>query len=110
VLFLKIKNKPAETPGAKQKNKAKTRLYMMFWVMLVTATAVTVSARAREVNRYRRLAAEVSAMIDSEKTKSARLDLSRDYYDSDLFVEKIARDQLGLVLPDERLFYNDARN
>ena len=34
----------------------------------------------------------------------------KEYYNSDAYVEKVARQQLGLVVPNEVLYVNNSKN
>ena len=49
---------------------------------------------------------QVAAAIDEETDKSIELENKRAYYQSDAYIEEIAREQLGLVKPGEILFIN----
>ncbi len=49
---------------------------------------------------------QVAAAIDEETDKSIELENRRAYYQSDAYIEEIAREQLGLVKPGEILFIN----
>ncbi|MDR1066493.1 MAG: septum formation initiator family protein [Clostridiales bacterium] len=99
-----------DTKDQKHRGKIRFRLYILFWLTLLASATVAIFSKAIDISEYTRMADETRAMIDNETTKAARLELSREYYGSDAFVEKIAREQLDLVMPDEILFYNDAKS
>ena len=49
-----------------------------------------------------------NSQIEEEQKKNAEYIREKEYYNSDAYVEKIARQQLGLVMPNEILYVNNA--
>lgn len=47
---------------------------------------------------------DVQKQIEDEKKKTEKINNQEDYYKSDEYVEKIAREQLSLVKPNEIIF------
>ena len=45
--------------------------------------------------------------IEEEKQKKEEYNNQMEYYSTDEYIEKIAREQLGLVMPDEIVFKVD---
>lgn len=50
--------------------------------------------------------ANLLAKMQEEEHKNVQLQSKQDYYASDAYIEKVAREQLGLVMPDEIVFKN----
>jgi Septum formation initiator len=48
--------------------------------------------------------ASVNQKIEDEKSKTEELKKQKDQVNSPEYIEKIARDQLGMVKPDEKVF------
>ena len=100
--------------GMEEKKRKKTGkfgsiLYLAFWLILLVFFG---SAITMQYMDYRSLAREESAllqMIQAEAERTVDLQRDVDYYYSDAFVEKVAREELGLVRDDEILFISDAR-
>jgi len=64
-----------------------------------------------QLNLYREYAAEANALkaeLAKESAVYQRLEREKEQYMSDAYVEKIAREKLGLVRHDEIVFINDA--
>ncbi|NLP46773.1 MAG: hypothetical protein GX347_06995 [Epulopiscium sp.] len=49
-------------------------------------------------------ALELEKQIQQEKERQVLLLKDKDYYASDQYIEKIARERLGLIMPDEIIF------
>lgn len=50
--------------------------------------------------------ARLEAQLDEEKNKGIELEYQQEYFTSDVYIEKVAREQLGYVMPDEVVFKN----
>ena len=50
---------------------------------------------------------ELESKIETEQKKKEEYNNQMDYYTTDEYIEKIAREQLGLVMPDEMVFKID---
>ena len=84
-------------------------MYATFWLVLAVTFG---SAIIMQYMDYRGLCLEEAALlqkIQAQEDKRADLDKDLDYFYSDAFVEKVAREELGLLRDDEILFINEAR-
>lgn len=61
-----------------------------------------------DINDNKQVIAELEAKIESEKEYQAEVDRLKENTDSDEYIEKIARDRLGMVKSDEILFIDVA--
>ncbi len=61
-----------------------------------------------DIDANNRVAAELEAKIEAEKEYQAEVDRLKENADSDEYIEKIARDRLGMVKSDEILFIDVA--
>ena len=59
---------------------------------------------------YKQEAEEILVQIQQEQQKNAEYIREKEYYNSDAYVEKVARQQLGLVMPNEVLYVNNSKN
>lgn len=57
-----------------------------------------------QINENRETAAELDSRIAEEKERQEEVDKMRDNSDSDEYIEKIARERLGMVKNDEIVF------
>lgn len=55
-------------------------------------------------NAYQAQKAELEQQIKDEEIRAEDIEKLRDYVESDEFIEKMARDKLGLVYEDEIIF------
>lgn len=96
-----------KTRGKSKKEKSFTSL-MVFCFMLIFITAVCLNLFSQSCNL--RALKEEEAMLaqkmDAAKSENIQLKNQREYYTSDVYIEKIAREQLGLIMPDEMVFKN----
>jgi len=82
----------------------------LFLIFISGLTILFGSLIINSLNKYERLRAteiEIENQILAEKKKGEELLEELEYNKSDAFVEKIARERLNLVMPDEILFYNE---
>lgn len=68
-------------------------------VLLVQSQRLTVKNNAYQVQK-----AELEQQIKDEEIRAVEIENLKDYVDSDEFIEKMARDKLGLVYEDEIIF------
>ena len=61
-----------------------------------------------DINANKQVIAELEAKIQAEKEYQAEVDRLKENADSDEYIEKIARDRLGMVKSDEILFIDVA--
>ena len=61
-----------------------------------------------DINANKQVIAELEAKIEAEKEYQAEVDRLQENADSDEYIEKIARDRLGMVKSDEILFIDVA--
>lgn len=93
----------------KTKKSLTATLVSLFLVVFFCAVGANLY---HQILAYRQLEKEqalLAAQIDEERQKLIELKEQQDYYMSDAFIEKMAREQLGLIKPDERIFINRAQ-
>lgn len=97
----KISNKP------KRKKFGTTKFVGMILLGLSVCVVVNV---AIQLNTYVALKAQkedLEKQIEEETEKKEEYNNQMEYYSTDEYIEKIAREQLGLVMPDEIVFKVD---
>lgn len=93
---------------AKTKKKNKRALSGKIMVVALTAFSVFVAVNlVWQLNTYAQLKVDkerLEAEIAEENKKKQEYTNQMEYYTTDEYIEKIAREQLGLVMPDEIVF------
>ncbi len=95
-----------------QQKKAKPKgwlwLYAVIWVFTAVMFTVFIVMQMSDYNESRRELARLQADLEAEdRTREELLD-EMVYNESDAYIEEQAREQLGLIRPDEILIINDA--
>ena len=93
----------------RKKNQKKSAIAFLTVALVATvgiATGSTVVSQYKKILDLRQRQQEVQAAIEAETEKSIELENKRSYYQSDVYIEEIAREQLGLIRPDEILIIN----
>ena len=94
----------------KKKNKKSKRIsglfLRVFLFVFVAAVAVGIGRQAVYYQELQAEAASVSAKIQEEENKQQEFEARREYYTSDAYIEQVAREQLGMVKPNEVLYIN----
>ncbi len=84
-------------------------LVLCFMLIFVCAICFNLYSQARTIYNLKQEEIALNAQIDDEKKKNLELNVNQDYYTSDAYIEKVAREQLGLVKPGEIEFINKAK-
>ena len=93
---------------AKEKKKSKRALSGKVMAVVLTVFSVFVAVNLIwQLNTYAQLKVDkekLEAEITEENKKKQEYTNQMEYYTTDEYIEKIAREQLGLVMPDEIVF------
>lgn len=92
----------------KRKSSYVSKMVSLFMVAFTLVVGVSVYGQMKELDELKKVEAEITKNIEAEKERSVELKAQQDYYTSDVYIESIAREQLGLIMPDERVFINRA--
>ncbi len=92
----------------KKKRRLSTWLYVSVWLFTLVMFSAVLIMQMSSYNNYRGELSAVEADLAAEQqTHQALLD-QMAFNESDAYIEQQARDQLGLVRPDEIMFINGA--
>lgn len=95
----------SEKKGKKSRGISSSFL-RIFLLVFVCTVAVGIGNQA---NRYQELLEEKAALqneIDAETARQSEFQKQQDYYNSDSYIEQMARDYLGMIKPNEILYIN----
>ena len=103
-----MKNTPVKKiqPKKKRKGKFSAFLFLMFWMLIIVMFSGLAINQASRYNNYKNELDKVTAELERERKIYDELLDQKIYYDSDAYIEKLAREQLGYVKPDEIVFIN----
>lgn len=85
-------------------------IVLFFMVVFFIAISVGIGSQLSVYGKYKQEAEQILEQIQQEQEKNAEYLREKDYYNSDEYIEKVARQQLGLVMPNEILYVNNAKN
>ena len=92
----------------KKKRPFDRTIILFFMVLFFVAVLVGIGSQLKLYGQYKQEAEDILSQIEEEQKKNAEYIREKEYYNSDAYVEKIARQQLGLVTPNEILYVNNA--
>jgi len=83
-------------------------LYYIFWAMIVVLFTAFIFYQADTYNALRAELNEVNLRIEREIAEREELEFHLSFFDSDAYIEQLARNVLGMVRPNEFVFRNIA--
>jgi len=95
-----------ENIKSKKKNKSLTTTKFV-GIILTVFSVFVVANLVVQLNTYAQLKSEkekIESRIEEENKKKEDYNNQMEYYSTNEYIEKIAREQLGLVMPDEIVF------
>lgn len=90
----------------KKSRKASSLFLRTFLLVFVVAVAVGVGKQAVRYQEVKEELSVVTAEIEAEQEKQMNFETRREYYTSDVYIEQVAREQLGMVKPNEIIYIN----
>ena len=91
----------------KKSKKSLTSFVMKtFMILFFTVITINLFIQLNNLNQLKAQAANVVNEIEQKKEENIKLKDDKEYYNSDSYIEKIAREQLGLIKSDEMVFRN----
>lgn len=104
-----MKEKEEKKVLKRKKPRSKASMaFLIFWLILVGLSFALVAGQARTYNELRAQEMRLYAQVEAAREANRLLNLEVLFFDSDLYIEQIARNRLGMVLPHEIVFRNMA--
>ena len=103
----KEKKKARANKQSKKKRKKIGRLFLFFWMLIFLATGTAAYIQLGYYEDYRTQVMQMRRLVEEEQQRHDALLWDRNYYESDAFIERIAREHLNLIRPDEILFFHE---
>jgi len=101
------KAKPKRMRMKKPKSKMRW-VFLLFWFAVAGLSFVLVVRLAGQYNELRANYWHVRAQVDAEEARNHELRLRMEFDDGDAYIERLARERLGMVRPNEIVFRNIA--
>lgn len=98
-----------EKTGKKMHPRTKLNMILTIAAMLVLAVIVAVKSHqlSQQLDTYTAQKDELQQQIDDEKDRADEIEEYRKYTQTDAYIEKEAREKLGLVKKNEIVFKNE---
>lgn len=78
----------------------------MFLIVFSCAVGLGIFGQARAYEQTKKERLVVAAQIHAEQERQLGYENQKEYYNSDSYIEQIAREKLGMVKPNEVLYIN----
>lgn len=84
--------------------KTVNRFYVVVTIACVVSALFSIYMGAVEMKRLDEERVEIQVLIEEEEEKQRTLSNQQHYYESDAYIEKLAREKLGYVKPNDVVF------
>lgn len=78
----------------------------IFVIVFTSIVGISYAYQTTKYNELLEIEKKLTEQIEEEKQKNFEYKNQQEYYKSDAYIEKIAREQLGLIKPDELVIIN----
>ena len=78
----------------------------VFLSVFICAVGVGIVSQAKAYDQIKQERILIASQIQEEQQKQLEYEKRKEYYNSDSYIEQIAREQLGMVKPNEVLYIN----
>ena len=90
----------------RKSRKASSVFVCLFLLVFVVSISVGIGKQAIRYQEVQQELAVVLAEMEVENEKKLSFDSRKAYYNSDSYIEQVAREQLGMVKPNEIIYIN----
>lgn len=90
----------------RKSRKASSLFLRGFLFVFVCTIGVGIGQKAIRYQEVKEELAVVTAAIEEEQDKQLNFETRKEYYHSDSYIEQVAREQLGMVKPNEVIYIN----
>ena len=91
-----------------KKRKPQKYSFILTLALLLAAGYFVISfiSAQLEIREKEKQAAEVRAQVEQQQAENERLQAVVDGGDEKAYIERVAREKLGYVMPDEKVYYD----
>lgn len=90
----------------KKSRKLSSLFLRVFLFVFVATVSVGIGMQFIHYQEVQEELAVVTAEIEKEQKRQLEFETRKEYYTSDSYIEQVAREQLGMVKPNEILYIN----
>lgn len=91
-------------PARKRKKKSSRRFAIVVCGLIALVMVIAGIKKQPSINKNKEIINELNGQIAEQTKKQEEVDRMRENVNSDEYIEKIARDELGMVKNDEIVF------
>ena len=92
----------------RKRRKARMYLYIPFWLLIIGMFAGLIAIQLGRYNDYRIELDRLTIEFRQEEQIAEDLRYRQAFYESDTYIEQLAREMLGFIRQDEIIFQNIA--
>lgn len=93
--------------AAQKKKKTYSTILTVAFAALVCYFVIALISLQSDIKEQKEQIADINAQADAQSADNRELDNLLNDSDLDSYVERIAREELGYVFPDERVYYDE---
>ena len=93
--------------AAQKKKKTYSTILTVAFAALVCYFVIALIGLQSDIREQKEQIADINAQADAQSADNRELDNLLNDSDLDSYVERIAREELGYVFPDERVYYDE---
>lgn len=93
--------------AAQKKKKTYSTILTVAFAALVCYFVIALIGLQSDIKEQKEQIADINAQADAQSADNRELDNLLNDSDLDSYVERIAREELGYVFPDERVYYDE---
>ena len=93
--------------AAQKKKKPYSTILTVAFAALVCYFVIALIGLQSDIKEQKEQIADINAQADAQSADNRELDNLLNDSDLDSYVERIAREELGYVFPDERVYYDE---
>ena len=94
----------------KRRIRKKLTVNKVIALIFLCAVAVILIKQQSNINYYNNKISNLKTQIAAQEELLEELKKKSAIYSSDYYIEKVAREELGLVMPDEKVFIDASAN
>ena len=93
--------------AAQKKKKTYSTILTVAFAALVCYFVIALISLQSDIKEQKEQITDINAQADAQSADNRELDNLLNDSDLDSYVERIAREELGYVFPDERVYYDE---
>ncbi len=93
--------------AAQKKKKTYSTILTVAFAALVCYFVIALISLQSDIKEQKEQIADINAQADAQSADNRELNNLLNDSDLDSYVERIAREELGYVFPDERVYYDE---